>query len=280
MKLMSQITAIALLCVLSLNSFAGDAIDAALAAQPDEVKARYSARHPAETLRFFGVKPGMTVVEALPGGGWYSKILKQALGAEGKLIGADYASDMYPKFNFYDDATLEAKKTWVDTWTAEASGWNDGKGAPVSAFQFGSMPSSMDGTADVVLLVRAFHNVARFESDGGYMSTALSDIKRVLKPGGVIGVVQHMSPDGNSDAFADGSNGYLKKSFVLSAFKNAGFELLGESDVNLNPADQPGEKDYVWRLPPSLFGVKDEAMKAKNKMIGESNRMTLLFRKP
>ena len=280
MKQLSQITSIFFLLIASLPGFAGDSIDAALAAQPDEVKARYDSRHPAETLRFFGIKPGMTVVEALPGRGWYSKILKQVLGAEGKLIGADYASDMYPKFNFYDEATLEAKKTWVDTWSAEAGAWNDGKGAPVAAFQFGSMPASMNGSADAVLLVRAFHNLARFESDGAYMSAALADIKRVLKPGGVVGIVQHMSPESNSDAFADGSNGYLKKSFVLKTFKDAGFELVGESDVNLNPADQPGEKDFVWRLPPSLFGVKDEAMKAKNKAIGESNRMTLLYRKP
>ena len=280
MKPMSQIVTLIFAYLFYISAYAGDGIDAALAAQPEEVKARYSARHPAETLRFFGIKPGMTVVEALPGRGWYSKILKQVLGADGKLIGADYASDMYPKFNFYDEATLEAKKTWVDTWTTEASAWNDGKGASVEAFQFGSMPTSMDGTADAVLLVRAFHNVVRFENDGGYMSAVLADIKRVLKPGGVVGIVQHMAPEGNSDKFADGSKGYLKRSFVLKTFKEAGFELVGESDINHNPADQPGEKDFVWRLPPTLFGVKDEAMKAKNMAIGESNRMTLLYRKP
>ena len=281
MKQISRLLIFAFLFVTGTNSFAGDDLDSVLAAQPDSVKARYGARHPAETLRFFGLKPGMTVVEALPGGGWYSKILKSWLGPEGKVIGADYAADLYPLFNFYDEATLKAKHTWVDTWSAEAKAWNGGKGAAIAAFQFGSMPESMTGTADAVLLVRALHNLARFEKDGGYLSSALADIKRVLKPGGIIGVVQHMGPESNSDAWADGSKGYLKKSFVVDTLSSAGFELVAESDVNQNPADQPGEGDFVWRLPPTLAGARDNAeLKAKNEAIGESNRMTLLFRKP
>lgn len=280
MKHVSQIFALCLFFLLSFGSAADDGLDAVLAAQPDEVKARYAARHPAETLRFFGVKPGMTVVEALPGRGWYSKILKQALGEDGKLIGVDYASHMYPKFNFYDEATLEAKKTWVDTWSTEAEAWNDGQGAAIEAFQFGSLPADMEGSADIVLLIRAFHNLARFENEGEYMSDALADISRVLKRGGLVGVVQHMAPEGNSDAFADGSKGYLKRSFVVETFENAGFELVKESDINRNSADQPGENDFVWRLPPTMFGVKDEETKARNMAIGESNRMTLLFRQP
>ena len=258
---------------------AADDLDALLAAQPDEVKARYAGRHPSETLSFFGVKPGMTVVEAFPGGGWYSKILKAWLGSEGKLIGADYAVEMYPKFNFYDDAFLEAKKTWVKTWTAGSEAW--GEGADVAAFHFGSMPDEMKGTADVVLLVRALHNVARYENDGGYMSKALNDVMQVLKPGGMVGVVQHMAPDANSDKWADGNNGYLKKAFVMEALVAAGFEFVGESTINENPADQPSEKEFVWRLPPSFYGFGDDAeLKAKYAAIGESNRMTLLFKKP
>lgn len=280
MKYISQPGLLLLLVFATFNLSAGDNLEAILDSQADEVKARYEARHPAETLRFFGIKPGMTVVETLPGGGWYSKILKALLGSDGKLIGADYAADLYPRFNFYDEATLEAKKTWVDTWSAEAKTWNDGKGAAISAFQFGSLPDSMTGTADALLLIRSLHNLARFEKDAGYLSTALAEIKRVLKPGGVVGVVQHMAPEGNSDAWADGSKGYLKKQFVIDTLTGAGFELLGESKINQNPADQPGEQDFVWRLPPTLARVTDEELKAKYTAIGESNRMTLLFRKP
>ena len=100
-------------------------LEQVLQAQPEEVIARYDSRHPKETLDFFGVKPGMTVMEGLPGGGWYTKILMPYLGNEGKIIGTDYAADMFPLFGFFSDERLEAKKTWVATWTAEAQSWRD-----------------------------------------------------------------------------------------------------------------------------------------------------------
>lgn len=260
---------------------AAGSLESILAAMPDAAKARYSSRHPLETLKFFGIKPGMTVVESFPGGGWYSKILAPYLGNEGHLIGADYAIEMYPKFNFYDEAYLEAKKSWVQTWTAEAEGWRAAANTKIGAFHFGSMPGDINGTVDAFLFIRAFHNLARFESDGAYMSAALGDVKRALKSGGVVGVVQHMAPEGNSDEWANGSNGYLKKSFVIKTFTDAGFELVGESAVNENPLDVPNEKDFVWRLPPTFYGIGDDPeVRKKNAAIGETTRMTLLFRKP
>ena len=96
---------------------------AVLDAQPDEVKARYQYRNPEETLEFFGVEPGMTVVEALPGGGWYSKVLLPYLGDSGTLIGADYPLELWPNFSFMSEEALEAKKTWVADWTAQAETW-------------------------------------------------------------------------------------------------------------------------------------------------------------
>ena len=247
----------------------------------DEVKARFGARHPQETLTFFGVKPGMTVVEALPGGGWYSKILLPYLGADGKLIGADYAADMFPLFGFFSEERIEAKKIWVKTWTAEAQMWRDDQSASIEAFQFGSMPQTMDASADAVVFIRALHNLARFEDKGGYLSKALADAKRVLKPGGIVGVVQHMVAETASDEWANGSKGYLKKSYVIAKMEQAGFEFVAASDINLNPNDQPTESDVVWRLPPSLATSRDNPeLKEKLTAIGESNRMTLTFRKP
>jgi len=261
----------------------GDAatrLRAVLEAQSPEVKARYGARHPQETLAFFGIMPGMTVYEALPGGGWYSNILSRYLGPDGKLVGIDYPYAMYPMFNFYDDAFLEAKKSWVTTWPEQARAWHGSEGAAVDAFLFGAMPDAMAGQADAVLLIRALHNLARFEAEGGYLTAALADIHRALKPGGIVGVVQHLAPESASDAWADGSNGYLKKSFVVKRFEDAGFELVGDSDVNVNPADQPTEKDYVWRLPPALnLNPENEANREQYIKIGDSTRMTLRFRK-
>ena len=271
--------ALLLLSIACLDAH-GNALDAVLAAQPSEVQARYSSRHSKETLTFFGIEPGMTVIEALPGGGWYTNILLPLLGPKGQLIGTDYAFDMYPKFNFYAEDYLAQKKTWAKTWTESAMGRHGHSGAKVGAFAFGSMTADVDGKVDAVLLIRALHNLARFENDGGYLSTALQEIHRALKPNGVVGIVQHVAPEDASDAWADGSNGYLKKSFVVSTMSNAGFELVGDSDINLNPADEPQEGDIVWRLSPSFAtSGNDEKLRRKFAAIGESARMTLLFRK-
>ncbi len=252
-------------------------LDEILAAQPDSAQARYQYRNPKETLEFIGIKPGMTVVEALPGGGWYSKVLLPYLGADGHLIGIDYSMDMWKEFDFYSDEFGETKQVWTETWTADASGWVE-NGASVSAHVFGSVPEGETATADAALMVRALHNLARFEENGGYLSQALSDVHRMLKPGGILGVVQHQAPDSKADEWADGSRGYLKKSFVIDAATAAGFEYVGSSAVNENPNDQPGEEDIVWRLPPSYATSGDnEDMKAQMAAIGESNRMTLKF---
>lgn len=256
-------------------------LDAVLAAQPEEVRARYGHRHPKETLEFFGIQPGMTVVEALPGGGWYSKILVQYLGPEGRLIGANYAHEMWPKFAFFDQAFIDSMRTWSTDWPQSAAEWRGENGATVSAFDFGSMPAELEGQADAVLLIRALHNLARFEADGGYLTAALADIHRVLKPGGIVGIVQHEARAEMPDAWADGSRGYLKRQFVIDRMTAAGFEFVAASEVNENPNDQPGADDMVWRLPPSLATSRDDPeLRAQMEAIGESHRMTLLFRKP
>lgn len=254
---------------------------AILDAQPDEVKARYQYRHPKETLEFFGVEPGMTVVEALPGGGWYTKILLPYVGSEGRIIGADYAMDMWAKFPFYSDELGERKKIWVETWTEQARGWGGDDGPDVQAFTLGSLPEEHAGTADVVLFVRAMHNLARFEGDGGYLSAAINDAYKALKPGGILGVVQHHGRDELPDDWTKGDRGYLKKGFLVDAVTKAGFELVDESDVNANPNDQPGEGDIVWRLAPGFNTTEDgSAEREELAKIGESNRMTLKFQKP
>ena len=254
---------------------------AALAAQPEEVKARYTYRHPQETLDFFGIEPGMTVYETLPGGGWYSKVLLSYLGSEGQLIGADYAADMYSLFGFFSEEVLASKATWVETWSTEANAWRNDDSASVSASQMGSMPAEMQGTADAAVVVRTLHNLARFEAEGGYLTAALADLYAVLKPGGVVGVVQHQARAEMPEEWASGAMGYLKDDFVIERMTAAGFEFVSQSDINLNPKDQPGEEDFVWRLPPSLVTSKDNAkLKAEMLEIGESNRMTLKFRKP
>jgi predicted methyltransferase len=260
-----------------------DKLAAVLAAQPDDVKARYQYRHPQETIEFFGIEPGMTVLEGLPGGGWYTKVLLPYLGSEGHLIGANYPLDLWPNFPFANEEFMAEMSQWLESWPADAEEWRGEDGATISAFWFGSMPDEIDGTVDVVVFVRMLHNVWRFQSEGkgDYLDMAIKDAYDALKPGGVLGVVQHLAPDSASDEWANGSHGYMKKRFVIDRVVAAGFELVGESDVNANDKDRPSGDDIVWRLPPTYATSReDETLKAKYTAIGESNRMTLRFRKP
>ncbi|MCH7834431.1 MAG: class I SAM-dependent methyltransferase [Proteobacteria bacterium] len=260
-----------------------DRIAEALDAQPDEVKARYQYRHPRETLEFFGIAPGMTIVEGLPGRGWYTKVLLPYLGGNGHLIGASYSLEMWPLFSFANEEFLAEQNAWLTDWPVEAEGWRGDDGATIGAFHFGSMPDGIAGTADAVFLVRVLHNLARFENagQGDFLTTALAESYAVLKPGGILGVVQHHARDDMPDDWADGSKGYLKKQFVIEQIEQAGFEFVAESDMNANDNDQPGTDDFVWRLPPTFATSRDDPdLKAQYEAVGESNRMTLKFRKP
>ncbi len=256
-------------------------LEMVLAGQEEAMQARYAARHPQETLAFFGITPGMTVVEALPGGGWYSKILLPYLGSDGKLVGVDYPQQMWPLFGFFSAEAIEEKKTWVADWTKQANDWRATGDAPVTAFKFGSMPASMNGQADAVLFIRALHNLNRFETDGGFLSAALADAMRVLKPGGTVGIVQHRVDADAPAESATGARGYLRQADVIAFMKKAGFEYVGASEINANPKDQPAANEVVWRLPPTLFTSReDENLRKQMESIGESDRMTLKFRKP
>ncbi len=245
---------------------------------PAEHQARHGARHPVETLEFFGITPGDTVIEALPGEGWYSQILFPYLGKEGRLIGVDYSITMWPEFGAWATPEfIDGRKAWPAQWAVDAKTWGGANGAAAEAYTFANLPAELTGKVDAVLFIRALHNLARFDAKGNYLTQALAETHRVLKPGGVVGIVQHAMSEDKPDAWADGSRGYLKRSRLISAMTAAGFEFAGEHDINKNPKDDPQADDNVWRLPPSLR-TSDE-QKAANQAIGESNRVTLLFRK-
>jgi predicted methyltransferase len=252
-----------------------------LASHPDDMKARYQYRNPQETIEFFGVEPGMIVAEALPGGGWYTKTLLPYLGDEGGLIGVDYSLRMWPEFGGFANAEfLEKKKTWPASWSEGAQEWRGDTSADIKAFAFENRDTSLDGTVDMMLFIRALHNLARFEDEGEYLTKALADTHAMLKPGGIVGVVQHRGPAGNDDAWADGNNGYLKQTAVIAFMDEAGFDLVASSEINANANDQPSNEDLVWRLPPTLATSKDNPeLKATLEAVGESDRMTLKFKK-
>jgi predicted methyltransferase len=166
----------------------------------------------------------------------------------------------------------EGAQSFLTDWPTTAAEYGSGESGPATeAYFFPGLPDSLDGTVDAVLFFRALHHTNRY--DPKYLDMTAEDAFRVLKSGGVVGVVQHRAPEFADDLWADGDNGYLKQSRVIAAFKDAGFMLDNASEINANRKDQPVSGDMVWRLPPS--SDKPEAV-----AIGESDRMTLVFRKP
>lgn len=238
------------------------AIDAAVAAptRTPANLARDQYRNPAATLAFFGLKPGQTVVELWPGGGWYTEILAPHANAGG---GTYYAAAPWER-------GLNRIKEWQG---AKPELYGNIKLAEFP--NAGTNPKVADGSADVVLTFRNVHNW-RF---GGADNTAnaFRQIFAMLKPGGTLGVVEHRLNEDQPVALEEKS-GYMKESSVIAYAEAAGFKLVAKSEINANPKDTKDYEKGVWTLPPNLReGDKD---REKYLAIGESDRMTLKFVKP
>ncbi|MEP4486493.1 MAG: methyltransferase [Halioglobus sp.] len=281
---MKLITTLALACSLALPAITladnhGDDLATILSQRSAEDQARDAARHPAQTLEFFQVQPGMTVAEALPGSGWYTKILASYLGPKGTLYGVNYVDRLWPLFGLFTDEQIDGRIAATGKFPQQVRDFTD-NGIKAEGFTFGTVPSDVSGTVDRFLLIRALHNLNRFEKDAGTLSQALAAVRAMLKEDGLVGVVQHRLPEGAPLEGSDGSRGYLKQSHVIKVFEDAGFELVAKSEINANSKDRPDATDIVWRLPPSYSGsAGDPAAKLAMTAIGESDRMTLLFKK-
>jgi predicted methyltransferase len=234
--------------------------------------ARDAWRRPIETLRFFGVSGGMNVIEIMPGRGWYTAILAPYLARGG---GALTVATFDPMTATPDQqATLEA----FDARFADQDTFGVIRETPFSA---ASGPLGPLGSADMVLVFRNIHTLMA----GGFAEKAFRDFHDVLKPGGVLGIEQHRA---KSTAFQDpqARTGYVQEAFVKALAQEAGFEFVGSSEVNANPKDTKDHPFGVWTLPPTLrgspLGMPDAPSPdaAKYRAIGESDRMTLKFRKP
>lgn len=226
--------------------------------------ARDQYRNPAETLAFFQVEPGMTVVDYMPAGGYYTRVLVPYLGANGRYVGMTpnpRAADADGFANYFTKLPGE--------FEAERGKWNL-QGAPVSIHASQDLPEALNGQVDRVLIFREMHNLLR----SGTMYSELSRIRSLLKPDGMVGIVQHRAKENAPADYLTGSKGYLRQKDVVALMEAHGFELVGQSEVNANPRDTADHPDGVWNLPPTLRGG-NEALRS----VGESDRMTLLFRK-
>ena len=241
-----------------------DAIDAAVAAttRTPANLLRDQYRHPAQTLAFFGLRPGETVVELWPGGGWYSEILAPLTRAGG---GTYYVAGPWER-------GLNGARRLQ---TANADAYAHMRLAEFPTAAGSPNPRVPDGSADVVLTFRNVHNW-RF---GGVDNTAVAfrQIFAMLRPGGRLGIEEHRLPEDMASALEE-SSGYMKISSVRAFAEAAGFRYVGASEVNANPRDTHDYAEGVWSLPPTLTnGAVD---RERYIAIGESDRMTLLFVKP
>ena len=237
----------------------------------DADRARDAYRHPLETLEFFEVEPNETVLEIWPGGGWYTAILAPYLSANGTYIAAgfDPASG-----DFARNAMAAFQTNFVDM--PETFG-----DITVSMLTRESGPLAPEGSVDTVLTFRNIHNWMA----GEYADKVFADMYAALKPGGTLGVVEHRLPSANvQDPGA--STGYVHEDFVKELAEDAGFIFVDASEINANPKDTADHPGGVWTLPPNLRSKSLEGEPipeydaATYTDIGESDRMTLKFRKP
>lgn len=230
-------------------------------------RARDSWRHPGETLAFFRVEPGMTVVDYMPSGGWYTRILAPYLGEAGRYIGLN------PDVSGQNDQLKSYFGGLAQSFPAKAAEWTGLPAERIAAYNTDELPAELNGTVDRVVIFRAMHSLQR----NGMVARELDAIRGLLKPDGLLGIVQHRAKPDAPDAYVDGNKGYLREADVIAMVEAQGFELAGKSEVNANPADTADHAAGVWVLPSNLrLGDQD---REKYTAIGESDRMTLLFRK-
>ena len=236
-------------------------------------RARDIYRHPAQSLTFWGLKRGATVIDVSPGAGWWTDILAPYLAATGGhyiAAGADLANLALSAAARKDRAAFEAKY-------ADRSVYGD-----VTVVGFGKVsgPLAPPATVDLVLVSREVHNWAQVD---GFLQKAFSDFHAALKPDGVLAIEEHRAAPGADPKKGDG---YLPEAFVVDEAAKAGFALAGRSEINANPKDTKNHPFGVWTLPPtsrsSPLGqpANPQFDHAPYLAIGESDRMTLKFTKP
>lgn len=255
----------------SADDHTDDALAAVLADElRDEDRARDKYRNPAETLAFFQVEPTQTVVEYGPGGRWYTRVLAPYIMPNGTYIAINGDSDGR---NYRNRAQEARSKGWTERFKNDVAGEMDIDPEDVNAFEIDEVPEEMAGTADRVLIFRSMHGLA----NGNTADDVLDTVRMMLKDDGMVGVVQHRAPkDASFDDYSP-APGYIKYEQVVAIFVANGFELVSASEVNANPKDTADYEGGVWTLPPVLRN--GETDREKYLAIGESDRMTLLFKK-
>jgi predicted methyltransferase len=229
-----------------------------------DFRARDASRHPAEELEFFGIKPNDTVVEIWPFTGYWTEILAPYLRDQGKLYTANVPGDTGR------EGTTKMYNTFKEKLEADPTRY--GK---VTLTEFGKdhYDIAPPGSVDLIVTFRNLHNWM----PGGYADEAMAAFFKALKPGGVFGIEDHRGSDATPQD-PKASTGYVRQDYAIELAKKAGFEFVGESELNANPKDTKDWPKGVWTLPPS-FALGDQD-KDKYAAIGEADNFVLKFRKP
>lgn len=256
--------------VAAFNAHHGAELAAALAKDNRaKDRPRDQHRHPAETLAFFHVGPHMKVGEYAPGGGWYSRVLGNYLNEEGKLVGLYFS----PEDGVYSEEAQAKIRADAAAFAGKVEGWTGRPAAQTAGLTLDAVTDANKGTFDRILVMRMMHNLMR----RNVADSELKAMRDLLKPGGMLGIEQHRAKADAPGDYANGSNGYLREEDLIGFVEAMGFELVGKSEINANPNDPANWPEGVWTMPPTMAG--DDAMDAKVRDLGESDRMTLLFRK-
>lgn len=228
-------------------------------------RARDAYRHPLETLLWLGIRDDMTVVEVTPGAGWYTDILAPFLRDRGQYYAAGFDPDSNVEF------FRRAAQRFQHKIASNPALYGDVKItvlAPPDQTRI-APPES----ADMVLTFRNVHNWMA----AGTTDMIFDAMYQALKPGGILGVVEHRGDPGSAQD-PKARSGYVFEEYVIERAQAAGFEFVDRAEINANPRDTKDHPEGVWTLPPTLrLGEQD---RERYLAIGESDRMTLKFVKP
>ena len=250
-----------ILLTLTITPLAAHDLKGAVASEDRTPKntLRDSSRNPIETLSFFGIESDMVIIDLSPGGGWYTEILANYIHYPGTLIAAHWSKDSEIAYYRRGRANFEKKMS------------NNPMYGRVEIVDLYSELAE-ENSVDAVLTFRNLHNWL-----GPNLDNIFSNTFKSLKPGGVFGIVEHRAKPGTSMEMMKKS-GYVTEAHAIKIAKKHGFELAAKSEINANPKDTADHPKGVWTLPPN-YRLKDKD-REKYSDIGESDRMTLLFKKP